>query len=185
MPRRPRRPRFYAAIPAAKRPSSNVTELPALGALAVDLGLDWLKIEELVPATAWARQNMLEPRDSRLADAMAHLRQPAVEGAIVLVDHLDPPAGCTCQGQADGRLLAFRDADDFANRVRFHPCRTDWEQACVDLDGLVHPADYLSPPVGSLAEESMLASWDAEAMNRRRERALGRLPEALRRSCPA
>jgi MoaA/NifB/PqqE/SkfB family radical SAM enzyme len=164
---------------------ANVTELPALGALALDLGLDWLKIEELVPATPWARHNALEPRDGRLADAMARLRELTVDGSLVLVDHLDPPAGCHCQGESDPRLRAFREADDFANRVRFHPCRADWEQACVDPDGLVHPADYLAPAVGSLGDQSMLAIWDGAAMRQRRQGALARLSEALRRRCPA
>ena len=163
---------------------ANVAELEALGRLARELGVDWLKLEELVPATASARADMLLPGDPRLRDGLAALRGLAGARQLVLVEHLAPPEGCPCQARSDPALAAFRRADDFANRAAFHPCRAAWEQACVDPDGRVHPVDYHHEPVGSLLEQDLYEIWDGAPMRRLRAAALGRIPEAMRRDCP-
>lgn len=164
--------------------TSNLPELPALGRLVVDLGLDWLKIEELFPCTPLARRELCFPREPAVEAAVAALRE-ALEGSrVVLVDHRDPPRGCGCQGRADPALAAFRAADDFANRMRFHPCRAEWEQAAVDPDGTVHAVDYGGPALGTLAEASFLDLWNGPAARRARAAALARTGPGLRRQCP-
>lgn len=158
-------------------------ELPALGELAVDLGVDWLKVEEMFPATPRARAEMVLPRDRRLLDGMAELRA-ALEGSpVVLVDHLDPPEGCWCEARRSRLLEAFRRADDFANRARFNPCRMAWEQACVDPDGTVHLGDYFAPPIGNLLEASFLDLWMSDRAAAERRAALGRVPASRRQTC--
>jgi glycosidase/MoaA/NifB/PqqE/SkfB family radical SAM enzyme len=139
--------------------ATNVGELAALGRLCLELGVDWLKIEETYPATPFARHDLLAPDAPDVTAAMAALRDVVAGRPLVLVDHLAPPTGCTCSG--DPATLAFRAADDFANRTRFRPCRTPWEQAAIDPDGTVRLGDYAGPTLGSLLDAPMLALWNA------------------------
>lgn len=161
---------------------TNLSELVTLGALVRDLGLDWLKVEETFPATPFALRDLVAPRDPRLEARMTALRAALAGSRVTLVDHRDPPRGCPCEAARDPLLAAFRAADDYANRVRFRPCRADWEQCCVDPDGVVHPVDYDQAPLGSLAELPLLALWNSAAMGARRAAALARAP-ADRRTC--
>ncbi len=139
--------------------ATNVGELPALGTLCRDLGVDWLKIEETYPATPFARRDLLAPGSAEVAAAMAALREVCAGHRLVLVDHLASPAGCVCSG--DPAVIAFREADDFANRATFRPCRMAWEQAAIDPDGTVHVVDYAGAPLGNLLDAPMLSLWNA------------------------
>jgi cyclomaltodextrinase / maltogenic alpha-amylase / neopullulanase len=160
---------------------SNLAELPALGRLCVDLGLDWLKVEETWPATPFARRDLVDPAAPPVADAMAALRDAIAGAPLILVDHLAPPAACACSGEA--AAIAFRAADDFANRAAFRPCRAAWEQAAIDPDGTVHLVDYAGPELGSLLDADLLTLWNAAPALRWRERDLAAAPTARRRAC--
>lgn len=165
--------------------ASNVAELPALGRLCTELGVDWLKVEETYPATAFARHDLLllAPADPRIAAALAALRDTVAGGSLVLVDHLAPPGACVCTG--DPAALAFRAADDFANRATFRPCRAAWEQAAIDPDGTVHLVDYAGPPLGNLLDASLLELWNAAPALAARDQALAAAPPERRRRCIA
>jgi MoaA/NifB/PqqE/SkfB family radical SAM enzyme len=152
--------------------AENVTELGALGRLASSLGVDWLKIEELFPATPAARRSLLKLSPAQIEEAMAELHQTLAHSSVVLVDHRDPPGGCSCGDDVSPALRRFRAADDFANRARFVPCRLPWEQLCVDPDGVVHQVDYDHPPLGSLFERRLLDLWNGEAAQEVRRAAL-------------
>jgi len=141
---------------------TNVAALARLGRLAVDLGVDWLKVEETWPANPWARRDALAPADGTVRDAFAALRAVVAGSSLVLVDHLAPPGGCDC-GELPEALRAFREADDFANRARFRVCRMAWEQASVDPDGTVRPIDYDHESLGSLLDASLLELWNGDA----------------------
>lgn len=171
---------------------SNQYELTALGELAIRLGVDWLKLEEVFPIGGFARRELLPPGDPRLTANVHALRERLTEAGIVLVDHLAPPSGCPCAApgttDADAALQAFRRADDFANRTRFLPCRMAWTQACVDPDGTVHPVDFFQPALGNLLEQSFLDLWQGPRAAAARARALtqidARIGSARRRACP-
>lgn len=164
--------------------AGNVTELAALGRIVADLGLDWLKVEEIFPCTPTARHQMILSRDPRVEAAMDDLRRALARTGVVLVDHRDPPSGCACDGLQNPLLAEFRRADDFANRAVFHPCRMEWEQACIDPDGTVHPVDYSRPPIGNLLHTSLAEMWNGPDMASLRRAALHRTPKRLRTSCP-
>ncbi|MEO6773428.1 MAG: alpha-amylase family glycosyl hydrolase [Kofleriaceae bacterium] len=161
--------------------ASNVAELPALGRLARELGVDWLKLEETYPATPFARRDLLAPEGPELAAAMAALRDVLAGSSLVLVDHLAPPEGCTCAG--DPATVAFRAADDFANRATFRPCRAAWEQIAIDPDGSVHAVDYAGPVLGNLLDASLLALWNTPPAQALRDRAIAATTELQRRRC--
>jgi MoaA/NifB/PqqE/SkfB family radical SAM enzyme len=163
---------------------SNVLELQVVGRLARELGLDWVKIEEMFPCTATARRELLDPRAPSVEQAMAALREELRRGPVVLVDHRDPPSGCVCEATGRADLAEFREADDFANRMRLHPCRAAWQQACVDPDGVVHPVDYDGPALGGLLETPFLVLWNNEIARAVRRDALGRIRAELRARCP-
>lgn len=153
---------------------TNLDELPGLGHLARELGIDWLKIEETYPATPFARADLLAPRAPAMRAAVKALREVLVGSRVVLVDHLDPPGGCGCNAEAPPEIRAFRAADDFANRAHFAPCRAAWEQACIDPDGTVHAVDYARPALGSLADAPFLTLWNGPVAQRLRTDALAR-----------
>lgn len=159
--------------------ATNVRELPALGRLCVELGVAWLKVEETYPATPFAKRDLLRP-GAELDEAMAALRDATAGGALVLVDHLAPPAGCPCSNPA---ARAFRDADDFANRFTLRPCRLAWEQAAIDPDGTVHVGDYAGAPLGNLLDAPMLALWNAAPALAARAQALADSTPARRHAC--
>ena len=161
----------------------NVDELPALAQLAIDLGVDWLKLEELVPATAQAKELMLRRGDARLSARVAAVKERLEAARVVFVDHLADRSECRCQARSSPQALAFREADDFANRARFNPCRMAWEQACVDPDGTVHPVDYHHPALGNLLEASLFDLWNNDMAQRVRREALARTPRSLREQC--
>ena len=165
--------------------TSNVEALTDMGRLAVDLGLDWLKVEEMFPATPFARHELLPPGARRLRAAMDELGELLAAYDVVLVDHLDPPSGCPCQAETDERLRRFLVADGFANRASFPSCRAAWERACVDPDGTLHPVAYDQPAVGSLLRESLLDVWQGPGLQARRAEALGEVPAARRAACRA
>lgn len=163
---------------------TNVMELPDVGRMALELGLDWLKIEETYPSTEFASRDFVRPLDPRVVRGMDELREIIRGTRLVLVDHLRSPQGCPCDGARNPELRAFREADDYANRARFLPCRMAWEQACIDPDGTVHPVDYLRPAIGSLFDEPLLDLWSNEAARRIRQEELARYPREVRWACP-
>lgn len=163
--------------------AENVDELPALGRLAVELGLDWLKVEEAYPINDFTKKSLLRPRSRRPQEALLALRRIVEPAGIVVIDHLAPPTGCPCTA-SDPAYAEFRSSDDFANRARFLPCRAAWELLCVDPDGTVHPVDYAHPPLGNLLTTPLVELWHSEPAQRLRRAALTRLPTAARQRCP-
>jgi cyclomaltodextrinase len=159
----------------------NAHEVDALAELAIDLGVDWLKLEETYPCTPFARLDRLPPDDARLRRAVADAAIRLRDAGVVLVDHLDPPAACPCHGDAAAR--AFRAADDFANRTTFAPCRMAWEQACIDPDGTVRAVDHAQPALGSLLRAELLALWNGPLAQRLRAQALAATTPASRARC--
>lgn len=182
----------------------NQHELSALAMRLADLGVDWFKLEEMFPVSWVAAEQLVQPRSRVARGVRAELAQ-VLAGRMVFVDHMQDEGRCPCalaeehpdsdlaarnRGLAASSMdaqgcaaCAFRSADDFANRAHFHACRSDWEQACIDPDGGVHPGDYGQPVIGSLADASLLDLWQGSAMQRRRAEALARLPISRRSGC--
>ena len=163
--------------------AGNVDEIAAVGRMALAIGVDWLKVEELFPCTTRARAEMIGAFDARVSRALGDLRAVLSGSRVVLIEHVDPPRGCGCDAAIDARTRAFREADDYANRAVFQPCRAEWEQACIDPDGTVHAVSYDSPPLGSLAHASMLDIWNGEIARKARGVALRRTRASTRRAC--
>ena len=164
--------------------AGTVHELPAMGRLARQLGVDWLKIEEVYPATPRARHERLDPGAPALEAAIVELGEVLDGSGIVLVDHRAAPPGCWCTAAPGSPLRRFLEADAFANRTRFSPCRMAWEQACIDPDGTVHAVAYEAPALGSLVEASLLELWNGPVAQHLRTQALRELSPSVRARCP-
>jgi MoaA/NifB/PqqE/SkfB family radical SAM enzyme len=162
--------------------SDNSDDLPAFAARLSQLGIDWLKVEEMCPINLISTQLLLDPRSARARATLTAMRH-AADPRMLLVDHLQSDFACPCIAADDEAARRFRNADDFANRAHFRGCRADWEQACIDPDGTVHPVDYTQPAIGSLQQDSLLSIWHSAAMQTRRAIAVGRLPVATRTAC--
>ncbi|MEZ4300265.1 MAG: radical SAM protein [Polyangiaceae bacterium] len=164
--------------------AGNFEELPKLGTIVAEMGLDWLKVEEIFPCTPTARHLNIPGRDPRVEQAMNELYRTLARTNVVIVDHRDPPSGCPCDARDNPLLAEFRKADDFANRTEMRPCRMEWEQACIDPDGAVHPVHYGEPPIGNLLTASLAELWNGPDIAARRRAALRRTRKDLRKTCP-
>ncbi|MBI2388807.1 MAG: radical SAM protein [Deltaproteobacteria bacterium] len=147
--------------------ASNRHELVPFVELAADLGVDWIKLEEPVAATPFARAEMIDVRAHEGAIAAAIARARSL--GLIAVDHAAPPPIWRCE--LDERARAFVEADEFANRTEIHPCRAAWERACVFPNGDVSVDDFLLPVVGNVLQEPLARLWTSPAAQRQRERA--------------
>ena len=148
----------------------NIHELRAFVELAADLGLDWVKLEEGVPSTAFARRSLVScaspPARARVEEALARGR----ERGLVMVDHTVDRPLWRCR--LDEETAAFLAADEHANRGAIHPCRTLWETVCVEPNGDVHVQDFFGPILGNVTVTPLRELWNAAPAREARERAL-------------
>lgn len=140
----------------------NLDELGALVDRVADLGLDWLKLEELGPANAWSRRALAGLASLSVEEAIARARARAEARGLVLVEHLRDAPAFRCLAPRDPALARFLAADDFANRALGHPCRVAWERACIEPNGDVHLAEFHGPRLGNLMEAGLETLFDAQ-----------------------
>lgn len=160
--------------------NSNLAELPAIADLAADIGVDWLKLEELVSKSEYARGQLPGDDDARAAVHHAIVRGKA--RGLVMVDHTAPPDVWRCRLDDAPAAREFLAADEFANRSRIDPCRAPWEHACIDPNGDVRIADFWGPVIGNLAAEDLASVWSGPLARTERLRALATRPCGAR--CP-
>ncbi|MBI5543089.1 MAG: radical SAM protein, partial [Deltaproteobacteria bacterium] len=151
--------------------ASNLAELEALMELAADMGLDWVKLEELVPVHGLERE-LVETR--ALETAVGRALRRAEQLKVVAVDHTRCWDLWPCRITPEA--AAFHRADEFANRSEIHPCRGPWELAYVGPDGAVRMGDPYSPALGNLAEASLMQIWQGPLARSQREQAVRSRP---------
>ncbi len=136
----------------------NLHELDAFVDLGAQLGVDWIKLEEAVPATAFAKTSLVSfgARTNRARVTQAVERGRAL--GIVMVDHTIERPIWRCELDAETR--AFLEADEHANRCEIHPCRTPWETACVEPNGDIHAVDFFGPMLGNVLEAPLVSMWN-------------------------
>jgi len=138
----------------------NVTELDALVDMCVDLGVDWLKLEEAVAVNAFARRSLVRLDAGSAANAVRNACARGVSRGLVMVDHtIDRPVW-RCRLEEDSLGKTFLEADGFANRTLIHPCRGPWEIACIEANGDVRLGHFFGPLLGNVAETSLLSLWN-------------------------
>ncbi len=148
----------------------NLHELVRLMELARELGVDWVKLEEGVGATAFAERSLVSmsrPEVRAQVDAAARRGR---ELGLVVVDHTAPRSVWRCRLDDDTR--AFLEADERANGVGLHPCRAPWDSAFIEPNGDVRIGDFHGPVLGNLTLEPMSSVWRSPAAVAERDRSM-------------
>jgi glycosidase/MoaA/NifB/PqqE/SkfB family radical SAM enzyme len=151
--------------------AQNAGELDALVDLCADVGVDWIKLEELVPVNEFAERSLVCLDGGPVRAAVQRAIERAQARGLVAVDHTDAPVIWRCRLDAEPTMRAFLAADEHANRSTIHPCRAAWEHACVAPNGDVHLGDFFGPVLGNLAEEALATMWNGEIARAERLRA--------------
>jgi len=147
----------------------NLHELSRFVELAAELGVDWVKLEEGVPATEFARTSLVSCTSRTSREAIESALRRGRERGLVMVDHTIDRDVWRCRLDDDTR--AFLAADEHANRGEIHPCRTPWETLCVEPNGDLRVTDFFGPIVGNVTTTPMQQLWNAPAAIEARERA--------------
>jgi MoaA/NifB/PqqE/SkfB family radical SAM enzyme len=163
----------------------NLDELDAAVDMALDVGVDWLKLEESVPVNRFARRASVSAHDAHARERVGRAVDRGRARGLVVVDHTAPPAVWRCKLAEDDAMRSFLEADEFANRTIIHPCRATWERACIDPDGGVRLGDFFGPRLGSVHEAPLAALWNgprarAERLAAERQRLCGASSPAAR-----
>lgn len=162
----------------------NIHELDALVELGADLGVDWIKLEEGVPATTFAKRSLVSMTTMSAREAVDRAIALGRTRGLVMVDHTEDRPLFRCRifreesGGAvppDEHLRAFMEADELANRCLMHPCRTPWDTACIEPNGDVRAMDFFGPILGNVVDRPLVELWNVvEAQDLRREASLSR-----------
>lgn len=145
----------------------NVHELDDLVDLAIDIGVDWLKLEEAVGSTPFAAKSLLAVGDNAMLAAVERARLRGERRGLIVVNHISDPVRFVCQ--MTPAQAATHAADEFANRWHINPCATPWETACIEPSGEVRLGDFFGPILGRLADTTMVELWNAPAARTLRE----------------
>jgi MoaA/NifB/PqqE/SkfB family radical SAM enzyme len=149
----------------------NLKELSDIVDLAGDIGLDWVKFEELVPATPFARTSLLHLDDAQTRSAVKRACRRATERGIIALDHTTPMPSWVCALDERTESRERHHADEFINRTTLNPCRDAWELACIEPNGDVMIGAFHGTRAGNLAECDMLELWNSQAAREERRRA--------------
>ena len=156
--------------------AQNIAELPALVDLCVDLGVDWLKLEEVAPVNTFAKRSLVRLDEGSGAEAVRAACERGANRGLVMVNHtIDRPIW-RCRLDTDASGKTFLEADGFANRTFVHPCRGPWEIACIEANGDVHMGHFFGPVLGNLAENSLTSLWNTPLAIHEREQAMASRP---------
>jgi MoaA/NifB/PqqE/SkfB family radical SAM enzyme len=148
--------------------AQNVRELGAFVELGARLGVDWIKLEEGVPATEFAKRSLISCTAPDVREAIAAATAQGRALGVVMVDHTRERAIWRCRLDDDTR--AFLEADEHANRCVIHPCRTPWETVCVEPNGDVRVLDFFGPILGNVLRAPLAELWNHAAARAARER---------------
>lgn len=147
--------------------AQNVHELGAFIGLAHTLGVDWVKLEEGVPATEFAKRSLVSCNSADTRRAIDDAVTQGKRSGLVVVDHTIERQIWRCNLDADAR--AFLEADEFANRAKIHPCRTPWETACIEPNGDVRAVDFFGAVLGTVTQSPLTDLWNTQpALDARR-----------------
>lgn len=161
---------------------NNAVEVPKLLRFAAGAGLDWVKLEELVPCNPVAADLAGDLPPSVIDDA----RSLAERLGVRLLDHTREVEVFKCRLGEDAEMSRYALEDDYANRMEINPCRLPWEAVCVEPNGDVRPVDFRQPVEGNLLERDLADLFNGKAFQRARAQAIMRRPCGVGpATCPA
>lgn len=165
--------------------ASNLGEVPELLNYCADIGLDWVKLEEMYPINDVAAQLADIPLFV-LVHVLAQARQLAGDRGLPLLEHVFDQPVWKCQLQPGSVMERFSRLDDFVNRMEINPCRLPYELVCVEPNGDVKPVSFEHAVAGNLLEQPLDRIWNSESFvrDRRRTLAMRRCPDGVIRCAP-
>ncbi|MFT3768792.1 MAG: SPASM domain-containing protein [Minicystis sp.] len=140
--------------------------------LCADIGVDWIKLEEIVPVNAFAERSLVRLDGGSVRAAVTQALDRARSLGLVAVDHTDAPVVWRCRLEAEPETARFLEADEHANRSHIHPCLGPWDHACIAPNGDVYLGEFFGPVIGNLAEESLAGMWNGPVAQSERRRAM-------------
>lgn len=154
----------------------NVEEAVDFIDLAADIGVDWVKLEEPVGATPYARRALLTWEDATMRAAVGRASARARERSLVFVEHASGRAVWRCRLEDDAEMRELLRSDEHANRTTIHPCRAPWDTASIEPNGDVRVSDFFGAILGNVAEAPLSELWRGPlAVEARRAHAARRL----------
>jgi len=154
--------------------AQNIHELSEIVDLGADLGVDWIKLEEGVPATSFAKRSLLAMTQPNVRAEVERAIARGRARGVVMVDHTIERTLWRCR--LDENEKRFLEADEVANRAMIHPCRTPWETACIEPNGDIRVRDFYGPILGNVTERPLFDLWNEQpARDLRRDASLSRL----------
>ncbi|MFH1807696.1 MAG: alpha-amylase family glycosyl hydrolase [Pseudomonadota bacterium] len=139
--------------------ASNLDEVEALVRFSAEIGLDWLKLEEMFAHNALSAREAAIPPE-QLAAALHRAQVLAAELGLSLLDHTRTPELYNCLVDGDPVLAAFSRGDDRINRMAINPCRLPWELCCVEPDGSLKPVSFDHPVAGNILDQDLQKIWN-------------------------
>jgi glycosidase/MoaA/NifB/PqqE/SkfB family radical SAM enzyme len=149
----------------------NVRELSSIVELAADIGLDWVKLEELVPVTMTAASLVVLGGPVRVQGEVERARRRGDALGLRVFDHTRERRVLRCALPEDPELAAFVRDDEYANRSTIHPCRVTWDHACIEPNGDVRMGDFFGEVIGSLVASPFTDIWRGRSAALERVRA--------------
>jgi cyclomaltodextrinase / maltogenic alpha-amylase / neopullulanase len=153
---------------------SNLAELEALIRFVKQAGLDWVKLEELVPVNAFSAAELVDPIELDIAATRALAFGDAL--GVRVLDHTRAIDVWKCKLDLSRSMARYSRDDDFANRMDINPCRLPLEVVCVEPNGDVKPIDFFQPVAGNVLEKDLGELWNAPPFLVARTRTLMRRP---------
>ena len=150
--------------------AANLREVPALIGFAAEVGLSWVKLEEVYPINPSA-QRLAAIRAEDLGTALADADALAAALGVPLLFHLNQPPFLTCQLRPGSAEERFSRLDDLCNRMTINPCRMPYEVCCVEPNGDVRPMSFHHPVAGNLLVTDLVELWNSRFFLEERARA--------------
>lgn len=148
--------------------SQNLSELDRFVDLGARLGVDWIKLEEGVGATAFAKRSLVSCTTSEARAAIVRAMERGRDAGLVMVDHTVERVLFRCRLDEEARV--FLAADEHANRADIHPCRAPWDTVCIEPNGDAKALDFFGPVLGNLTRTPLAELWNGPEARRARDR---------------
>jgi cyclomaltodextrinase len=137
--------------------AANAGEVGDLVRFSADVGLDWVKLEEMFPQNDLAASLCLDPGASARTLGQARM---ASAGKVTIVDHTRQVTAFKCQLALDKIARRFSEGDDLVNRTDLNACRLPYEQVCVEPSGDVRPVTFHHPVAGNVVDGDLRAIFN-------------------------
>ena len=137
----------------------NAAEIDELLAFAADVGLDWVKLEELFPVNA-AGHRLAHQSADELLRVVECARQRARILGVRLLEHVIEMPVFKCRMDDQPAMARFSLLDDLVNRMEINACRLPYELACVEPNGDLKPVSWYHPVAGNVLAQPVSQIWN-------------------------